>query len=173
VTDPASADKAIGILGSEVYDRNRAGLRALAFQARGQACAYTPDSNSNLRNVRDKINVRTGQYPIWGFFHFFAAADRSVITPEAAQNFVDLFPVQYPQDVLNVAIDTGLVPACAMRVRRKTELGNLEARPPPYPCECYFDARLNVHRSECHECGSNDDCVDPQRTSCNYGFCEP
>jgi hypothetical protein len=180
----ALADKAIGLLGSEVYDRNRGTLRALAFQAKRQACAYTPDSNSNLSGVRDKINMRNGHYPIWGSFHFFAARENGSIASEAADQFVTLFPVQYPEDLLDAIIDTGLVPACAMAVKRTSELGDLQAiSPSPYPCGCHFDYRLNGGRvpEGCTPCqvGENDSCTDltlpthdPQRLNCSYGFCE-
>src|SRR5205823_13216361 len=55
-------EAAIGLLGAEVYDGNRATLNALAFRARHQYAAYYADSTST---ARDKKNVRDGHYTVW------------------------------------------------------------------------------------------------------------
>ena len=41
---------AIGILGAEVYDANRATMKVLAYRAKGQYAAYYPDSSSSSRD---------------------------------------------------------------------------------------------------------------------------
>src|SRR5689334_15438438 len=57
-----SPEKALGILGAEVYDSRRTTLKSLAFQARGQYAAYWPDSTPTSF---DKKNVRDGHYTVW------------------------------------------------------------------------------------------------------------
>jgi hypothetical protein len=172
--DPAQS--AIGILGADVYDRYSATLKALAYQDDRQQCAYTPDSNSNLKNVRDKINVRNGHYPIWGPIHFFATKTAGNIDSAAANDFINLFPAQYPMEVLDAFIDSGWVPECAMSVRRDTELGELRPASPPFLCGCHFDSRLNDGQIPpgCITCKTAADCTarDPNLTACNYNFCE-
>src|SRR5215471_364221 len=176
VTGYDPAQSAIGILGADVYDSYRAKLKALAYQDDRQQCAYTPDSNSNLQNVRDKINVRNGHYPIWGPIHFFATKTAGNIDSAAAEDFIKLFPAQYPKDVLDAFIDSGWVPECAMSVRRDDELGNLKPASPPFLCGCHFDSRVNGDQVPpgCTPCETPSQCMakDPNLTACNYGFCE-
>src|ERR1019366_2413276 len=67
----ADTSAAIGNLG----DQNLVtGVRQLAFQAKGQECAYYPDSTST---ALDKINVRQGRYAIWGPLHMIVDVDQN------------------------------------------------------------------------------------------------
>ena len=51
-------------------------------------------------------------------------------------------------DLLDAYIDAGLVPSCAMDVKRTTDLGPLSAYVPPVMCGCHFEARLGIARGE-------------------------
>ena len=75
ITDPTLAEQAIGIISADYYDDDRSNLKALAFKAEGQECAYLPDST---QFKKDKQNVRNGHYPIWGPIHFFASVANGV-----------------------------------------------------------------------------------------------
>jgi hypothetical protein len=176
VKDVALAQQAIGILGADFYDRNRGNLRALAFKAQNQECAYLPDSNPNSR---DKINVRDGHYPVWGPFHFFAPAYQTAIS-EVAKKFVDLFNLSpIPEELLDAFIDSSFVPDCAMMVQRQsTDLETPTVYQPRSPCRCHFETRVspdkNTSPPDCVRCNTNGDCQerDPKHPACNFGFCE-
>jgi ABC-type phosphate transport system substrate-binding protein len=174
ITDPSVAEQAIGIISVDYYDNDRDNLRALAFQATGQDCAYLPDSTSFKK---DKQNVRDGHYPIWGPIHFFAQVSSGVPVSPAAQAFVSIVSVpNIPQPLLAAFISSSLVPSCAMQVQRSDELGPLSAYTPPFECECYFLASGSVNGSappECASCNTANDCTDPTRPACNLGYCEP
>jgi hypothetical protein len=59
----------IGILSTSGL---KTGIKALAFQGKGQECSYLPDSAAA---ANDKINVRQGRYEIWGPEHMVTAVD--------------------------------------------------------------------------------------------------
>jgi hypothetical protein len=176
VKDIALAQGSIGILGADFYDRNRANLKALAFKAEHQTCAYLPDSSPNSR---DKINVRDGHYPVWGPFHFFAPAYQTAIS-DVAKKFVDLFNLSpIPEELLDAFIDSSFVPDCAMMVQRQsTDLGTPAVYQPRTPCRCHFETRVspdhNTPPGNCVRCDTNGDCQerDPRHPACNFGFCE-
>ena len=69
---------AIGFLGADVYDGDRATLNALAFEAVGQTKAFYADSTSRRS---DRQNVRDGHYTMWGYEHMFAYVDRPASRP--------------------------------------------------------------------------------------------
>ena len=165
------ADQAIGILASDTFDKDRANLRALAFKASGQECAYLPDSTEFKL---DKQNVRDGHYPIWGPLHFFANVSAGVPVSPAAHAFVSAVVVpNVAQQLVDAFIASSLVPDCAMQVKRTTELGPLTAYAPPFQCKCHFEkVASGSASSECTPCMTSDDCNDPARPSCNLGFCE-
>jgi ABC-type phosphate transport system substrate-binding protein len=173
ITDPGVAEQAIGIISVDYYDADRANLRALAFQAPGQDCAYLPDSTPFMK---DKQNVRDGHYPIWGPLHFFATVSNGVPVSQAAQAFVSIVSVpNVPQALLDAFISSSLVPPCAMRVQRSTELGPLSGYTPPFECDCYYLGSPSVNGSapaECTPCKTANDCADPSRPACNLGYCE-
>jgi hypothetical protein len=167
------AQKAIGLLGSDTYDTDRGGLKALAFKAKDQECVFLPDSDLF---TKDKINVRDGHYPIWGRLHFFTTVgEGGSLVSDAASEFISLFSqTQLPLDVLDAFINASWVPECAMKVQRETEMGPLVTNhPPAFPCGCHFDALVTGKIPDgCTECITNEDCTDPARPSCNFTFCE-
>jgi hypothetical protein len=171
ISDPSVANQAIGIISADYYDNDRANLKALAFEAPGQGCAFLPDSTPFKK---DKQNVRDGHYPIWGPVHFFAAVANGIPTSPAAAAFVSIVSVpNLAQQLLDAFIGSSLVPSCAMMVQRTSELGALSAFAPPFQCGCYFDASVNGGApAGCAKCTTSNDCEDPRRPACNLGYCE-
>jgi hypothetical protein len=171
ISDDTLAEQAIGIISADYYDSDRANLKALAFRASGQDCAYLPDSSPYKK---DKQNVRDGHYPIWGPVHFFARSSNGVPVTPAAQAFVSVVAVpRVSKSLLDAFVASSLVPDCAMQVERSVELGPLSPHAPPFVCGCYFEASLDgAAPAGCTPCNTASDCADPQRPACNLGFCE-
>jgi hypothetical protein len=175
IQDVTTANEAIGIISTDYYDADRSNLKALAFKAFGQECAYLPDTSPTKI---DKQNVRDGHYPIWGPLHFFAAVENAVPVSPAAAAFTNTILVPaVQQSLLDAFIASSLVPSCAMRVTRTTELGSLSSYASPFQCGCYFDASVNgitapASPPGCTRCVTTNDCTDPTRPACNLGFCE-
>ena len=167
--DPALADKAIGIVSTDLADANRGNLRILALKSKGQTCGYLPDSTIT---TKDKVNVRDGHYPVWGPVHFFAQTTGG--QPNAAATaFVSVFNQPRLDISLLTAISSkGLVPQCAMKVSRTTELGDMSPFKPDTAasCSCVFEKIANGGTT-CKTCTSVNDCTN--QGACNYGFCEP
>ncbi|MBZ4421683.1 substrate-binding domain-containing protein [Myxococcus sp. RHSTA-1-4] len=165
--DTSRSEQAIGILSTDVADEERASLRILAFQARGQKCGFLPDSTPF---ARDKANVRDGHYPIWGPVHFYTRVENG-LPSQAAGALVSRFAApQLAQPLLEAIINKHLVPKCAMRVRRTTEMGPLSPVTTGLRCGCFFDKVANGATS-CTPCAGPGDCPS-SAPSCNYGFCE-
>jgi hypothetical protein len=173
ISDQSLAEQAIGIISADFYDSDRDNLRALAFKATAQECAYLPDST---QFKKDKRNVRDGHYPIWGPVHFFTSVNNGVPTSPAAQAFVSVVSVpNVQQALLDAFIASSLVPTCAMAVQRSSELGPLAPYTPPFQCGCYFEASPHVSGAAppaCTRCTTANDCTDAARPACNLGYCE-
>jgi ABC-type phosphate transport system substrate-binding protein len=166
--DPAAADSAIGVLSADSADSAGANLRELYFQGAGQVCGFLPDST---QFTKDKINVRDGHYQIWGPMHFFAVVDASHQPSPAADAFVTRFSVpNIEQSLLQAITTSGLIPACAMKVNRTSEMGPLTPFSPSGQCGCYYDS-LTKGSSSCPKCTTAVDCP-ASRPACNNGFCE-
>ena len=167
---PAGAiDKTIGTLSADLADQNRGNLRELAFQSFGQKCAFWPDTT---KFARDKKNVRDGHYPLWGPLHFYTALSGGA--PSAAAGaFVLRFGAPKLDPGLVKAITlSGNIPACAMEVKRDTEMGPLRREQPAYSCACSYDFTVNGSTT-CSTCNNSTDCKNPAKPTCNYGYCEP
>jgi ABC-type phosphate transport system substrate-binding protein len=171
ISDPSSAEAAIGIISADYYDSDRANLKALGFKATGQDCAYLPDLDAFKK---DKENVRDGHYPIWGPLHFFVALANGVPLSPAAQAFVSIVSVpNLPKPLLDAFIGASLVPTCAMKVQRSSELGPVSQYAAPFQCGCYFEASVDGETpAGCTACMTANDCTDPTRPACNLGYCE-
>jgi hypothetical protein len=163
-------------LGTDLYDSLQGNLKALAFQAKGQDCAYVPDS---ALGKPDKLNVRDGHYPLWGRFHFFIGRSGGTASSNDAQDFVyELTKANLDTEIFTAFVTANLVPACAMQVRRDTELGDLAFdNPAPHACGCVFDLiaqKLDHPPTGCNPCTKNEDCqqLGGPRQYCNYNFCE-
>jgi hypothetical protein len=170
IADDAAAQEAIGIVSNDISDGDPGNLKALAFKQTGQSCAYLADSTAN---DKDKQNVRDGHYPIWGPLHFFAAISNGVPVSPAAQVFLSAVSVpELQKELLDAFIDSKLVPSCAMKVTRDSELGDLRVYAPPVQCGCYFQMRATAAvPSECTVCTSTNDCPSA-RPVCFLGYCE-
>jgi hypothetical protein len=170
----ASPEKTIGILGTEVYDSaaNRAALKSLAFQAYKQEAGYLPDSSPV---AFDKRNVRDGHYPAWSHVFYLAPADASG-TPKTAgaQTVIDVL-TQGPRaaalgiDVIDLVARKGLVPGCAMNVRRSREGGDLSPYVADDPCGCAYEAKVGTAPAACMACTDDGPCGTGR---CRHGFCE-
>ncbi|MFV8755903.1 hypothetical protein ACNOYE_35580 [Nannocystaceae bacterium ST9] len=165
-------EAALGFIGAEVADLNRDIVRALAFQAYDQTCGYWPDSSATSF---DKQNVRDGHYVLWTPYRFYAPVDEQgeiVHAPTrtaigwmtASEPVPDEFPA------LDLVIDNGSVPRCAMQVWRDEELGPLHGYAPEDPCGCYYEFRA-TGASSCDACVESTDCSEAGAV-CRRGFCE-
>lgn len=162
--------EAIGILGQEVYDARRGTLNILAFRARGQYAAYYPDSDATSF---DKKNVRDGHYTVWSPTIWMDTVDAGGTPVSArARYVVDLVsgrsvtPAQN-FDMTKIVADVGLVPDCAMGVKREFEGGPLSLYQPPESCVCKFESL--VATSSCATCDATTPCA---AGTCRAGFCE-
>lgn len=165
--DPAIAEKAIGILAGDVTAQTSDLLRVLEFQAKGQSCAFAPDTSPF---ILDKANVRDGHYPIWGPVHFFARTTGG-IPSVAASALVSRFAAPKPDPkLLDSIISTHLVPRCAMRVGRSIEMGPLSSYKTDSRCTCYFEKGA-TGKTSCQTCAQASACPS-SAPACNYGYCE-
>ncbi|HET7501835.1 MAG TPA: hypothetical protein VFK02_12550 [Kofleriaceae bacterium] len=162
-----STNASIGILSIDFNDKNRGNLKALYLQSKGQKCGYLPDSGPS---TYDKLNVRDGHYPLWGYVHFFTPLQAGNVPSPAANAMVLLFRVQkIEQRLLDDIIAASLTPQCAMKVERASEVGDFTPRT-GLSCGCYFDFKTKNH-TDCQVCTGSEEC--PSQTECNYGYCEP
>jgi ABC-type phosphate transport system substrate-binding protein len=182
-SDPMAAEKAMGILASDVADNNRQVLRPLAFQDVGQACGWYPDSTPSSF---DKTNVRDGRYPIWGPSHFVVYADSNGNpTNAAAKSLIDALSGTNAQilptlDIVQFYAKSHIIPTCAMHVTRTSDGHDYAPYSPPISCSCYYD-RASTGQTTCVPCKSDSDCKNaPQgATTCvnifglpPVGYCE-
>ncbi len=165
-----AVNAAIGILGAEVYDAERAKLNVLAYKAKGQYYAYYPDSTSSSI---DKKNVRDGHYTVWSptiWMDFIDGAQTPINAN--ARYVVDLIagktvaPAPSFEPVFPVAM-VGLVPDCAMGVTRSFEGGPLSLYSPPESCVCKYESI--VASTTCATCSATSPCTSGV---CRAGYCE-
>ena len=165
-TNPQAA---IGILGGEVYDAERASLNVLAFRARGQYAAYYPDSTSTSF---DKKNVRDGHYTVWSPTVWMDRLNAGQPINASARYVTDLIlgrsvtpAVSF--DMIDIIAKVGLVPDCAMQVKREYEGGPLSLYTPPESCVCKYESLVDT--SSCATCSGSQPCA---TGTCRNGFCE-
>jgi hypothetical protein len=163
--DDSTAFKSIGILVAGDADANRSQVRLLPFQDAGQSCGYYPDSSPTSL---DKQNVRDGHYPIWGPMHFLTRKPNSrterlvaYLTGTASIGGLDL---------IQVYVQSRVLPRCAMRVTRETDGGRIEAYRPANPCGCYFEKQA-TGATRCQPCTTSSQCPE-SAPQCSLGFCE-
>jgi hypothetical protein len=100
--------------------------------------------------------------------------ENSVPTQAAAGAFLSLFTQnRLDRPLLDAIIKSGLVPACAMKVARDTEMGPLSAYSPQGQCGCYFEAKVpgGIAPTSCQTCGGPAECPS-NKPACNFGYCE-
>jgi len=162
-----SADESIGILSIDYADKSRGNLRVLYLQGEGQISGYLPDSNATSLN---KANVRDGHYPLWGYVHFYTANINGAPSAAAGAFVLGFSVPKLDGGLINAMIDASLVPQCAMKVARDTEMGPFMKNPYKFQCGCYFDFRT-TGRTSCQACKNLNECPSTS-PACNYGFCE-
>ncbi|HEY0252347.1 MAG TPA: hypothetical protein VGC41_12520, partial [Kofleriaceae bacterium] len=161
----------IAIMGSEVYDGARDTVQVLAFKAFHQYAAYYPDSTATSR---DKKNLRDGHYTVWSptvWMEFVDAATKVPVKADA-RYVIDLILGNQVTPAPNFAANeviarVGLVPDCAMRVKRAFEGGPLSLYKPATSCTCAYEA--TVATSSCQVCSASVACTSGV---CRDGFCE-
>jgi hypothetical protein len=165
-TDP-NAEKVLGILGAEIYDKaaNRAKMHSLAFRAFQQLHAYWPDKTATSF---DKQNVRDGHYLLWSYVQYLEPAATAVSA--GAQMILDAIQGKpltgaSPESSLDLIISVGLVPQCAMKVQRSVEGGDLSLAPQAEPCGCYYESKVPGGSTSCTPCTGTDN------TPCGGGVC--
>jgi hypothetical protein len=172
VSMSVTPEKAIGILGAEVYDAHRDVVSDLAFRTFQQKHAFYPDSTATSR---DKKNVRDGHYVIWSPTVYLAPDDtQGVIVNPRAKYVVDMIQSRTTTptpdfDPLATIISVGLVPDCAMKVTRAVEGGDLSLYSPAEPCGCFFESQVGTPSTGCMACTSDATCGTGK---CRHGFCE-
>lgn len=168
-----NAEKTIGILAADYYDSVRTNVKMLAFQSYGQGCsgAFLPDSTAASF---DKRNVRDGHYGTFGYTWGMAKAGvdkqptsagaRTLLTYMAGTTVVN------GADPIAEAAGIGLIPQCAMSVRRSTDGGELQSFTPDKPCGCYFESKTPSPTTSCEACAANNTCSGTK--VCRFGYCE-
>lgn len=171
------AEKAIGILAADFMDKNRASVKELYYQHVGQNCGYLPDSSPTSF---DKANTRDGHYAIWGPVHMIARVDGSgTPTSGNAKTILSYLTGEVipPFDLLTSEAQGGVVPDCAMRVSRTTEVGAMASYMPAKSCECAFVFKATgTAPSGCMACPTKTDAecasAPDNKHHCYYGYCE-
>ena len=167
----SSTSAAVGFVVADNRDYGSAGLTALAFQSLGQTQAYYLDANSGLA---DRRNVRDGHYTIWGYEHLIAktagGANLGGPAGELAA-WVNGTKTSTNLDHLLVETGAGLIPQCAMKVKRSADGGALSPYAPSAPCHCAFEAIVSQSiPAGCVACTTSSQCAAAK--NCRRGFCE-
>jgi hypothetical protein len=158
-------------------------VKILAYQAPGQLKAYLPDATAGSY---DRINVRSGQYPIWGPLHFItASSDGKTATNANVAKLLGILAGTTAitggkadgSDFIDYSAAAHLVPQCAMNVSRSAEVSPTANYTPVHPtkaCGCYYEKSANgaTVSSYCQTCTKDADCTKPGLSHCNYGYCE-
>jgi hypothetical protein len=171
--EPGTAQATIGILAAtNITDTLQTQLNVLAYKHRGQQCAYYPDSSPSSR---DKRNVRDGHYALWAPLHIFTKIDAKGYpqNPHAGRVINYLTGATPPPgnlDLVQVAAINNLVPTCAMRVKRESEMGPLSPFAATNPCHCHFE-KVAAGASSCTPCQVSSDCP-ASAPVCSFGACE-
>lgn len=172
ITASPNPEATMGILTAEVAGQNRATLSTLAYQDADQSCGYWPDSTPS---GFDKRNVRDGHYSLWGPLHLLTKLDgngypinKSAGDVVAYLTGTKLAPGGF--DLISLLAAANIIPACAMQVRRVSELGPLASFAPERACGCYFEEAA-TGKTTCQICASDVECGGPT-PKCNYGYCE-
>jgi len=168
VLEQATADRSIGILAADYSARPE--LKQLAYQHYGQRCGYRPDVKP-----LDKRNTREGRYAIWGPIHLLTQVDpgsgfaKKQLASDLIAYLTGAEPPPLGVDLIRTEVALHIVPPCAMKVQRKTEIGPMLPFTPARACGCAFDKEA-TGSTACKPCTSNSQCAGSE--SCNFGFCE-
>lgn len=170
VQQAPDAQAALGALGADLYDQNRDKVKMLAFKAFDQRYAYFPDSTATSF---DKQNVRDGHYSIWSPTPYVYEKNGAGEPADAlVARFVGLVFGQRAEadvDGLRAVADSGLVPQCAMNVKRAFDGGDLSLFEPAEPCGCFFEQSVPNGSTTCAACTDDGACG---AGKCRLGYCE-
>ena len=171
VNQATDVQAAIGALGGDLYDQNRNLVKMLAFRGFQQRYAYFPDSSAGSF---DKQNVRDGHYLPWSPtpYLYVQSGSSGVPLDPTVKRAVDLIfgrAVEADVNGLQSAIDSGLVPQCAMKVQRAFDGGDLSLFTPAEPCGCFFDKSVPSGSTPCKACTNDTPCGTGK---CRIGYCE-
>ena len=169
VTQFPDAQNAIGFIAADLFDTNRTTLNQLAFEALGQTKAYAADSTSD---VADRKNVRDGHYTIWGYEHFIAKAPLSTRAADLI-GYINGTKASPSWDYVTIEGGAGVIPLCAMAVKRSSDGGLLSPYTPPEACNCAFEAAITkTTPASCMACTGAGTSTCTGGKSCHHGFCE-
>jgi hypothetical protein len=177
--DAQKPDASIGVLSQDYADANRVGtasttpVKILAFQDKGAACGFYPDSK---KDAYDKANVRSGLYPFWGPIHFVTNTTGGNPTKPEVKTLLSFFTREgldatNKQKMIDNEVAAFTVPQCAMKVTRTAEVSPAtpaSSYDPPEPCGCYYEKKATGATS-CTVCTDNGPCGSG---TCRYGYCE-
>jgi ABC-type phosphate transport system substrate-binding protein len=166
----SASTAAIGFITADSLEGLRSSISPLAYQATGQARAYPLDSRTDFV---DRQNVRDGHYTLWGYAHLIAKTAGGNPSRPAADFIAWVTGAKSNANVdhIYVAGRTGLIPQCAMRVKRSSDGGLLSPYTPPQSCSCAFRAAISkTIPPGCSLCSADSVCTDG--TTCRHGFCE-
>jgi hypothetical protein len=173
-TAPAEvADSTIGILAAtNITDAIALQLKVLAYKHYGQSCAYYPDSSESSN---DKRNVRDGHYAPWAPIHLFTKIDtKGYPLNDNASRVINYLTGSTPPpgglDLIEVASVNNLVPTCAMKVKRASEMGTMAPFAPQNPCNCTFE-KIATGSTSCQSCTAPTDCPSTAPV-CSFSYCE-
>ncbi|MDB4943148.1 MAG: hypothetical protein JWP97_2682 [Labilithrix sp.] len=171
VQSAPSVQAAIGAVGGDLYDANRDKVKMLAFKAFQQRYAYFPDSTSTSF---DKQNVRDGHYTVWSPtpYLYVHVPGTDVPATTDVKRLVDLvFGHTAEPDVngLGSVALSGLVPQCAMKVKRAFDGGQLSLHAPDEPCGCFYEQSVPSGATACAPCADDGVCGGG---TCRFGYCE-
>jgi len=174
VTTYTTPGSAIGFIGADAYDPQRANLSSLAFQGFGQTMAYYSDSTSS---TADRRNLRDGHYLIWGYEHMIATTDSTgVPTNPKAANFIGWIngtKTDSSFDYVQVEGAAGTIPVCAMKVKRSSDGGLLDHYTPADSCSCAFESAITkTTPASCASCTGTGTSTCTGGLACHHGFCE-
>lgn len=172
-TDP---DQPLGYVSGSAADlgEDQGQVKTLAVQYFDQTCAYLPDSS---RTRKDKLNVRTGQYPLFTPGNFYAAVDDAgAIVNPSVQKIVRWFDGSLAApaglDIVEIIIQSGDIPLCAMKANRPDgDLNPIVSYAPPNPCNGYFEFTATGSTSLA-SCTDDTSCNTAAGEKCRFGFCE-
>jgi len=165
--------QAIGIFSVvNITDALRQQIHVLAYRHYGQTCAVYPDSTETNR---DKSNVRDGHYTLWGPLHLSSRLDTGgfVKSPDAKRvvnYFTGITPPPSGLDLIETEALNNLVPQCAMKVTRSSEMGPLSPFNAQNACGCYFEQKATGQTS-CTKCATSSQCPS-SAPACSFGYCE-
>ncbi len=163
-------EKAIGLLGMEVYDALRSTLNILAYRAPDQYAAYYPDSTAA---AFDKQNVRDGHYVPWSPTIWMEFVTGTTPNNPLADYIIDIIAGQPVTPAPNFVITdieatVGAVPDCAMGVTRDVEQGPLRVYHPATSCVCRFEY-VTTGITSCDHCDATTPCA---TGVCRDNYCE-